>query len=479
MKVLSVTSEAFPLVKTGGLADVAGALPAAFAAEGIEIRTLLPGYPSVMAALGGGEVVWRFSNLFGGGESRLVAGNARGLDVIAIDAPHLFDRPGNPYGPGDGFADNAFRFAALARVAASIGQGMLPGFVPDIVHAHDWQAGLTPAYLHYDGGARPGTVMTVHNLAFQGQFDVGLLPYLGFPAEALTIHGIEYYGGIGYLKAGLRFADRITTVSPTYATEICSSEAGMGLDGLLRARGTAVSGILNGIDTQVWDPAHDPALAAPFDADHMAPRAANKRALQARLGLARDPAAPLFGAISRFSWQKGIDLILEAIPAILNAGGQLAILGSGDEALERRARDALAALPGRVAGTIGYDEPIAHLMQAGVDALVVPSRFEPCGLTQLCALRYGAVPVVARVGGLVDTVIDASPMALAAGAATGVQFSPSLEMLEAALARTVALYHDPATWTMLQRNGMATDVSWREPARRYAALYREILAERT
>jgi starch synthase len=435
MNLLSVTSEAFPLVKTGGLADVAGALPAAFAAEGIVSKTLLPGYPAVMSALVG-DVVHRYDALFGG-PARLILGKAAGLDVIALDAPHLFDRPGNPYGPGDGFADNAFRFAAFARAAASIGQGLIGGFVPDILHAHDWQAGLAPAYLYYDGRGRPGTVMTIHNLAFQGQFDPSLLPLLGLPEHAYSIHGVEYYGSIGYLKSGLRFADRITTVSPTYATEICSQEAGMGMEGLLRARGTALSGILNGIDTDVWNPAQDGALAARFDADNLPARSLNKLALQARLGLAQDPGAPLFGVISRFSWQKGIDLVLAAIPAMLAAGGQLALLGSGDGPLEHAARAAIDTLAGRV----------------------------------------GGVPVVSRVGGLVDTVIDASPMALAAGAATGVQFTPSLEMLEAAIARTVALYRDTPTWWMMQRNGMRSDVSWTGPARRYAALFRAVLAE--
>jgi starch synthase len=478
MKVLSVTSEAFPLIKTGGLADVAGALPGALAAEGVDMRTLLPGYPAVMAALASGETVHHFDWLFGG-PARLVAGRAGGLDVIALAAPHLFDRPGNPYGMGSGFDDNPIRFGAFARAAASIGQGLLPQFRPDILHAHDWQAALAPAYLHYDGGRHAGTVMTVHNLAFQGQFDASFAPILGFPADAMTIHGIEYYGGIGYLKAGLRFADRITTVSPTYATEICSSEAGMGLEGLLRSRGAAVSGILNGIDTDVWNPANDAALPASFTAERIDARAKSKLALQERLGLEQNPDTLLFGVISRFSWQKGIDLVLEAIPAILTAGAQLAMLGSGDDSLERSARDAVARFPGRAAGYFGYNETVAHLLQAGVDALLIPSRFEPCGLTQLCALRYGAIPVVARVGGLIDTVIDATPMALAAQAATGVQFTPTLEMLEAAIARIAGLYRDERTWRMLQRNGMATDVSWREPARRYLALYREIIAERT
>ena len=482
MKVLSVTSEAFPLIKTGGLADVAGALPGALAAEGIEMRTLLPGYPAVMAALRDAPSIYHFDDLFGGW-ARLVSGEAGGLSVFALDAPHLYDRPGNPYGPGDGYGDNAFRFAAFARVAASIGQGILATtqhpFVPDILHVHDWQSGLTPAYLYYDneasGAARPGTVMTIHNLAFQGQFDTSLFPDLGLPAHALSIHGVEYYGAVGYLKAGVRFADRVTTVSPTYATEICTTEMGMGMDGLLRSRGTSVSGILNGIDTSIWDPGNDPAIASAFAVDRIDARAANKAALQARLGLDPDPDALLFGVISRFSWQKGIDLVLQAIPAVLAVGGQLAVLGAGDDAMERGAREAFDSLHGRVGGHIGYNEKVAHLLQAGVDALLVPSRFEPCGLTQLCALRYGAVPVVSRVGGLVDTVIDASPMAVAAGAATGVQFSPSLEMLQAAIARTAALYRDPTLWAMVQRNGMVTDVSWHGPARRYAALFREVL----
>jgi starch synthase len=476
MEVLSVASEVYPLIKTGGLADVVGSLPGALAAEGISVRTLVPGYPRVLAALGAGDPVAALNDI-GGGPARLLAGQAGGLDLFVLDAPHLFERPGNPYvGPGGAdWPDNPQRFAALARAGASIGQGIVPGYRPQVIHAHDWQAALLPAYLHYDGGARPGTVVTVHNLAFQGQVPAALLGALGLPPDAYTMDGVEYYQSIGYLKAGLRFADRITTVSPTYAAEIRTPEAGMGMDGLLRTRAAVVSGILNGIDEDIWNPAADPLLAAGFDAAHVERRAANRAELQFRMALAPDAAAPLFAVVSRLTWQKGMDLLLDALPALLAVGGQLAVLGAGEATLEAGVRAAAAAHPGRVGCFIGYDEGLAHLVQGGADALLVPSRFEPCGLTQLCALRYGTVPVVARTGGLADTVIDASPMALAAGVATGVQFAPvTPEMLEAAIRRAAALHRTPETWRRMQANGMATDVSWRDPARLYAALFRDI-----
>ena len=476
MQVLSVASEAYPLVKTGGLADVAGALPTALRAEDVRMRTLLPGYLGVMEALSGPEILWRWDDLFGG-PAHLVAGAARGLDLLVLDAPHLFARLGNPYlGPdGRDWPDNALRFAALARVGAWIAQGLLPSWRPTCVHVHDWQAALVPAYLHYDGEAHGATVLTVHNLAFQGVFPPSLLPVLGLPPWSFTIDGVEYFGAISFLKAGLLFADRITTVSPTYAAEIRTPTDGMALDGLLRGRGGAVSGILNGIDTEVWNPATDPLLPARYDATDLAARTRNRAELQFRFSLAEDAAAPLFAVISRLTLQKGMDLLLAALPVLLAEGGQLAVLGAGAAEIEQGFRAAAAAHPGRVGCFVGYDEGLAHLLQGGADALLVPSRFEPCGLTQLCALRYGAVPVVARVGGLADTVIDASPMALAAGAATGVQFAPvTAEMLEAGIRRAASLHRMPLAWQRLQRNGMATDVSWRDPARRYAALYREV-----
>ena len=474
--VLSVASEIFPLIKTGGLADVAGALPAALSAEGIAVRSLVPGYPQVLAALDSGVMVARVDSLFGG-EAHVVAAKAAELDLFVLDAPHLFARGGNPYrGPdGNDWPDNAFRFAALARVAAQLGQGLVPGQHFDVVHAHDWQAGLAPAYLHYAGGPRPATVMTVHNLAFQGQFPAGLLAALGLPPHAYAIDGVEYYQSIGFLKAGLQLADRLTTVSPSYALEIRTPSGGMGMDGLLRARADVLSGIINGIDDAVWNPAQDPHLAARFDIDRLTGRAANKAAAQAQLGLEVTESRMMFGAITRLTTQKGSDLLLDALPVLVGSGAQLAVLGSGDGALEARLNAAAAIYRGSVGVHVGYDETLAHLIQGGCDALLVPSRFEPCGLTQLCAMRYGALPIVAHVGGLCDTVIDANEMALTAGVGTGFHFAPVTgDMLVAAIGRALSVWRQPALWQRLQRNAMRTDVSWRQPAKRYASLYREL-----
>lgn len=480
LKVLSVVSEVFPLVKTGGLADVAGSLPLALTSEKIATRTLVPGYPAVKAGIVDAEPVHAFDHLFGG-PARLLAARAHGLDLFVIDAPHLYDRPGGPYVGADGkdYGDNAIRFAALGAVASGIGFGLVPAFVPDVVHAHDWQAGLAPAYLHYAGGRRPASVITIHNIAFQGQFPRQLMPALGLPPHAFAIDGVEYYGMIGFLKAGLQLSDRITTVSPGYAAEILLPEGGMGLEGLLNQRRSVLRGIINGLDTQVWNPAADPLIAATFDAKSIKARVANKAALKGRFGLDLDPGALLFGVVSRLSWQKGLDMLADSLGTLLDMGAQLAVLGSGDPGLAERFTGAARANPGRIAAVLGYDENLAHLVQAGCDALLVPSRFEPCGLTQLAALRYGALPVVARVGGLADTVVDVNEMAKAAGVGTGIQFSPvSAPALQSALRRTGALWADPPTWRRIQRNAMATDVSWRLPAAQYAKMFRELVAER-
>ncbi len=479
-RVLSVASEIFPLIKTGGLADVAGALPGALAAENISVRTLVPGYPAITHALDHASAVYDFPDLFGG-RARLLAAQARGLDLFVLDAPHLYDRPGNPYLDPNGkdWADNAFRYAALAKVAAELARGLLDVYRPAILHLHDWQAGLAPVYLHFAEGPRPRTVMTIHNLAYQGQFSADLLPKLGLPAQAYGVDGIEYYGTISYLKGGLQFADRITTVSPTYADEICTPEFGMGLDGLLRRRLSSLCGILNGIDEAEWNPASDPHLAGHYGRNNPDGRVLNRFELQQRLGLDLDPDAMLLGVVSRLTWQKGLDMLQAALPPLMGQGFQLALLGAGDQQLESGFSELVRRHPGRIAAVIGYDEGLAHLIQAGCDALVVPSRFEPCGLTQLYALRYGAVPVVARVGGLADTVIDANEMALANGSATGLQFAPvTTERLSGALRRARILHRDKSAWKTLQSNGMATDVSWRRPARRYASLYRDATAQR-
>jgi starch synthase len=475
MKLLAVASEGFPFIKTGGLADVVGALPAALAPEDVAVTTMLPGYPAVMAALGPVQQVEHLPDLFGA-PARLVRAKAAGRDLLALDAPHFFARAGSPYlAPGGmDWPDNAIRFAALGRAAAHAAQHL--GF--DALHAHDWQAGLAPAYLRFSGASVP-TLFTIHNLAFQGQFRADLFGLLGLPAAAFATAGLEYFGQVGYLKSGLWFSDRITTVSPGYAAEIRTPQWGMGLDGLLRGRGRQVSGILNGLDIAEWNPATDPHLPAHYDATSLEKRAINKAELQARMGLDPEPETPLFCFIGRLAWQKGMDLILEALPAILDNGAQLALLGSGEAPLEERVHGATGAQKGRVGSFIGFDEGLARLCYGGADAILMPSRFEPCGLGQLCALRYGAPPIVARVGGLADTVIDANEMALAAGTGTGLNFAPvSQEMLAASIERAIHLYRDGESWKQLQANAMASDVSWTRSARQYAALFRGMIADR-
>jgi starch synthase len=478
IEVLTVVSEIYPLVKTGGLADVAGALPRALRPHGVDVVTLLPGYPSVVSILDQPSEVLALKDFFGG-NARILAAQQAGLDLFVLDAPHLYSRPGSPYAGPDGrdYPDNALRFGALGKVAAMFGLGDVEAYVPDIVHGHDWQAGLAMAYLAYDGRPRPPTVMTIHNLSFQGQFPADLLGALALPAHAYATDGIEYYGSIGFLKAGLQFADRITTVSPSYAAEILTPEGGCGVDGLLRLRAHDVVGIINGIDVDVWNPRTDPRLPSTYDAGSLRARAPNKAELQKRLGLLQEPDRLLFGVVSRLAWQKGIDLLADAVSVLLGTGAQMAILGTGDSVLEQRLSFIAGAYGDRISCTIGYDEDLAHLIQAGADALLVPSRFEPCGLTQLCALRYGAVPVVSRVGGLGDTVIDLGPPAAEVEEATGLHIVPvTRDTLEGALRRTAKLWSDRRVWTRLQANGMNTDVSWAAPAKQYAQVYAGLLA---
>lgn len=475
LRVLSVASEAYPLVKTGGLADVAGALPAALAPHDVAVTTLIPGYPAVLAKLGKTRAVHRWADLLGM-PARLVAGTIAGHPLLVLDAPALFMREGGPYADAVGrdWDDNWHRFAALARAAADLASGAVKARRFDVLHAHDWQAGLAPAYLKYapGPGAVARSVVTIHNIAFQGRFDPATFEGLRLPPEAFAIDGVEYYGGVGFLKGGLEAADAITTVSPTYAAEILAPEFGMGLEGLVAARRTRVTGIVNGIDPAVWSAAIDEALPARYDADTLPLRAANKRAVEAAFGL--EPGdGPIFTVISRLTWQKGMDVLGECVDALVGMGGRLAMLGSGDAALEHAFRFAADRHPGRVGVRIGYDEPVSHLLQGGADAILIPSRFEPCGLTQLYGLAYGCVPVVARTGGLADTVIDANEAALDAGVATGIQFAPvTRDALTAAITHAVALYADPVRWAALQRCGMRADFSWAKSGQRYADLYR-------
>ena len=474
MKVLSVTSEIYPLVKTGGLADVAGALPAALHKHGVEVVSLIPAYPAVMASIQQPEVIHQYKDLFGG-PAKLLRGRAKGLDIIALDARHLFDRVGNPYlGPdGKDWPDSAQRFAGLSRAAADVGQGKVTGLKPDLLHLHDWQAALAAVYVYFEGG--PPTVLTVHNIAFQGQFPASVFAALGLPPAAFAINGIEYYGSVSYMKGGLGLADAITTVSPSYAQEICTPDFGMGLDGLLRSRRAALSGIVNGIDTDVWSPSADDDLAANYNEKSLPKRLANKRTLEQRFGLEPGDGI-LHCVVSRLTWQKGMDILASSLDQLVASGARLAMIGTGEAAIEKAFLEGAERHAGRVGVVTAYDEKLSHLMQGGADTILIPSRFEPCGLTQLYGLRYGCVPVVARTGGLADTIIDANDAALAAGAATGFQFSPvDGPSLENALQRAAGLYANRNAWASMQKRGMVSDVSWDRSAEAYASLYRNLL----
>lgn len=476
IRVLSVASEAVPLVKTGGLADVAGALPAAVAEDGIEVTTFLPGYPAVLSALVRPRAIHTWDSLLGEG-ARLLSGKIGAHKLLVLDCPAFFARDGGPYSDprGRDWADNWRRFAAFGRAAADIASGAVKGRKFDLLHAHDWQSGMALAYLRFASGRHDlPSVMTIHNMAFQGYFKANVFPRLGLPDAAWSLDGVESYNGVGFLKAGMQAADVITTVSPTYAAEIRRSEFGMGLEGLVTVRGNRVRGILNGIDGAIWNPETDPAIAASYSRKSLARRSANKRAVEAAFDL-EEGDGPLFIVVSRLTWQKGMDVLLEVLDHLVGIGGRIAVLGSGDAAMEAGLKEAALRHPRRIGVRIGYDEDLSHLLQAGGDAILVPSRFEPCGLTQLYALAYGCVPVVARTGGLADTVIDANPAALQKGVATGVQFDGiHYHALCAAIDRTVALYHQPEQWKRLQTNGMACDFSWSASGRAYADLYREL-----
>lgn len=465
MKVLSVASEVYPLIKTGGLADVAGALPAALVGAGVEMRTLVPGYPKVMAALGRTKTVMKVD----GGQVRHATQD--GLSLYVLDIPALFDREGGPYGDASGrdWDDNARRFATFAHVAARIARGEA-GWQPDVVHAHDWQAALVPVHLRFGGG--PPSVLTIHNIAFQGRFGGQVFGELGLPVAAWSVDGVEYYGDVSFLKGGLVTADAITTVSPTYAREILTPHFGMGMEGVIAPRAHLVRGIVNGIDTDVWNPETDDALARNYTARTLARRRVNRQALNDEFGLT--PGGPLFCVISRLTWQKGLDLLADNIDHLVGLGGKLMVLGTGEPGLEDAFRSAARLHPGHVASHIGFDEKLSHRVQAGSDAILLPSRFEPCGLTQLYALRYGCLPVVARTGGLADTVIHANGAARRAAVATGfVHDTDSGPALGDAIADAVALHGTPE-WGVMQRNAMRADVSWNASAEEYAALYKTI-----
>lgn len=466
-RTLFVVSECAPLVKTGGLADVAGALPIALGALGVDARVLLPGYRTVMAQIGKARTVAKYKALFGG-SAKLLACKVAGIDLFVLDAPHLYDRDGAIYGDatGDDWPDNPERFAALCRVAAMIAADGVDGWLPEIVHGHDWQAGLTPEYMQALGVKTP-FVFTIHNIAFHGNAPASKLDALGLDPARFGSEHFEFWGQISALKAGIVGAAKINTVSQTYAEELLTPEFGIGMDGILRARQSDLSGIVNGIDLDAWNPASDPNIKPYAKASG---KAANKKALQKEFGLGTADGA-LCVLVSRLTEQKGIDLLLDALPALLDRGGQLALLGSGDPKLEIALLEA-ADHHENLSVKIGYDEALSHRMMAGGDVILVPSRFEPCGLTQLYGLRYGTLPLVALTGGLADTVINASSAALASGVATGVQFFPiTASALSNAFVRLCDLYRDDKAWKTMQKNAMKQPVGWEVSAEAYKDIY--------
>jgi starch synthase len=459
IRVLYVSPECAPMTKTGGLGDVSAALPEALHAEGIDVLTFLPGYPEVLEGIGKTKAL---------ADVRLLGFGCRVLRAdrfLVLACPELYERDGGPYldPQGGDWHDNALRFGVFSRAAALLGGGRTPlEWRAEVVHGHDWPAGLVPVYLRDEPG-RAASVTTVHNLAFQGNFHASLVSLLEIPGEAFTLDGVEFFGRLSFLKGGLAYSDAVTTVSPTYAREIQTPELGCGLDGLLRHRSAVLTGILNGIDTRVWDPASDRYIARRYDAASLELKGENKAALQNRMGLRQDPRVPLLGVVSRFTHQKGIDLIAAAADAL---PGQLVAVGTGSAELERAMRAAAARNPGKVAVEIAFDEPLAHAVEAGADVFLMPSRFEPCGLNQMYSQRYGTPPMARATGGLIDTIEDG---------VTGFLF---VDDLMQAARRAIEAYHDPARWKAIQRAGMARDFSWPAAARRYADLYRRLATPR-
>lgn len=484
MKVLYACTELFPLLKTGGLADVAAALPAALRAERCDVRLLLPAFPALQAVFEPTEA----DRILAGPDGpallrelqtppRIQCGRltTTGETVYLLDAPDQFHRPGGPYldEAGHEWPDNAERFALLGWAAAWLSLGADPSWRPDVLHLHDWHTALAPLYMQLSRtGTRPPAVFTVHNLAYQGLFPLAAAPRLGLPPAVLQMHGVEFHGRLSFMKAGLQYADAITTVSPRYATEITTPEQGCGLDGVLRARKEHLHGILNGVDYAIWNPATDTLIEQRYDVRNLSAKAGNRLALQRLCGLEASPDALVFGVVSRLSEQKGLHLLPDVLEEMLGQGGQLVVQGTGDPALEQLLQQAAARHPGRVSLRLAYDEAMAHRIIAGSDVLLMPSRYEPCGLTQLYALRYGTLPLVHAVGGLADTVTDCALENLDDGSATGMcfdEFSPA--GLRRALRRAFALRRRQADWRKAQRNAMALRFDWQQAARAYHALF--------
>ena len=479
--ILFAASEAQPLIKTGGLADVAGSLPPALRKLNNDVRLILPAYPQAVERAIPLKTVATLNVAGAPGEVRLLEGLFDGiLPLYLVDAPGLFDRPGNPYTDGSGkdWGDNAARFALFCRVVTLVAMNRTElGWQPDLVHCNDWQTGLVPALLAQEWN-RPATVFTIHNLSYQGVFDHATFDAIRLPKNLWSPEGLEFHNNLSFIKGGLVFADQVNTVSPTYAKEILTPQFGYGLEGLLQHRTDRLSGVLNGINYQEWDPANDPTLAQHYDTTTFELKQVNKVMLQREMGLPVQEDVMLFGHVGRTVEQKGIDLLLETIPELLSRDGvQLVILGSGDPQLEQALQETAECYPGLMAVHIGYSEELAHRIEAGCDCFLMPSRYEPCGLNQLYSLRYGAVPVVHRTGGLADTVVDVTPENLLDDTATGFVFDrPEPAALLDAMERAIDYYQRPGVWwRKLAINGMQQDFSWKASALHYLELYQQAI----
>lgn len=484
LRVLFAAAEIYPLAKTGGLADVCGALPKALAALSADVRMVMPAYEQAMDSAQ--ELECQGSTILFGERVRLWQGRTpdSGLAIWLVDCPTLFKRTGTLYQDNQGFdwPDNLHRFAVFAEAAARMAMGFnRDSWRPDVVHAHDWHAGLVPFFLNQWQQPRPASLFTIHNAAFQGNFALSEAKALGIEGHALSPDGAEFYGRFSCLKAGIRYSDRISTVSPGYARELLTEEFGCGMQDLLRSRQDRFSGILNGIDSDVWNPAQDPHLSVAYSRPDCGGKAACKAELQRYFGLTEDPSAMLAISASRITTQKMADVLLESLPGALaeHPRLQVALIGQGDRQLEQGFIALGAQYPGRLAVRIGYEEALAHRMHAGADLLLHGSRFEPCGLAQLYAMRYGTLPLVRRVGGLADSVVDADD--LRAPWRTGFIFEGvSTQDFSQALRRGIEAYEQRREdWFVLQRNAMVADFGWRRSATQYLQLYRRLSADRT
>lgn len=484
MKVLFVTPELAPWMKSGGLGEISWSLPAALHESGVDVRILVPAYAPLLSAFPEAKKVAGLAPL--GGvlpASRLLeARAANGVPLLLLDCPEYYKRDGTAYLDADGkdFADNHLRFGLLSKVAALLGGAESPlPWHPDVLHCNDWPCGLAPAYLHFAGGVKAATVMSIHNLAFQGIFPADTLAPLGLPPEAFAMDGVEYWGKLSFMKSGLHYADRITTVSPRYAEEIQTEAFGYGFAGLLRWRRNVLSGILNGIDTKAWNPATDPYLPRHYEFAHLKGKEANKAALRQRFALSLEASSPVLGAVCRITQQKGLDLLLEIGDEIASMPAQLVLLGIGDRGLEAALTGLAARHAGQISVRIGFDEELAHLVEAGSDIFLMPSRFEPCGLNQMYSLRYGTPPLVRDTGGLADTVVDCNETTLANGTANGFVFSDATpQALLQTVRRAVTAWHDKTLWRKLQRNGMVLDFGWSKAATAYKAIYADLTVSR-